>query len=57
MDGLSVAASIIAAIQIAEQAYKQLSDYVFAVKNVREDIERVKNEVLTLLDVLEKSQA
>jgi len=54
MDGLSAAASVIAVIQIAEDVYGKLSDYICAVKDASNDIERLKDEVLALRDVLEK---
>jgi len=54
MAGLGETASVIAVIQIAEDVYGKLSDYICAVKDARKDIECLKNQLLALHDVLEK---
>jgi hypothetical protein len=54
MDGLSAAASVIAVIQIAEDVCSKLQHYIWAVKGAKKNIERLKDEVLALHNVLEK---
>lgn len=54
MDGLSAAASVIAVVQIAEVVCSKLQQYIWAVKDAKKDIERLRDEILTLHDVLEK---
>lgn len=54
MDGLSAAASVIAVIQIAEDVCSKLQQYMWAVKDAKKDIERLRDEVLSLHNVLEK---
>jgi ankyrin repeat domain-containing protein 50 len=54
MDPLSATASAIAIIQITEQVWILLQQYILAVKDAKRDIERLGAEVLALHDVLEK---
>jgi hypothetical protein len=52
MDGLSTAAGVIAVIQISGQVFKLCQTYYSEVKEARKDIQRVRNEVMSLEDVL-----
>lgn len=52
MDGLSAAASVIAVIQISLQVYDLCQSYHSGVKNAREDIEHLSNEVWSLKGIL-----
>ena len=56
MDVLSVAASVIAVIQISESAASLCSQYFTAVKNAKPDIERLQGELINLKTVLEGAQ-
>ena len=56
MDGLSVAASVIAVIQISQSVASLCSQYFTAVKNAKPDIERLQGEVGRLKAVLEGAQ-
>jgi hypothetical protein len=53
MDGLSAAASVIAVIQISAQVFTLCNDYFLVVKDARKDIQRLRDEVSSLHDVLE----
>ena len=52
MDGLSGAASIIAVIDIAAKIFEICQTYVLAVKEARKDIQRLRDGVTSLQDVL-----
>jgi hypothetical protein len=52
MDGLSAAASIIAVIQISSEIFDLCRTYYLNVKEARQDIDRLRNEVASLQDVL-----
>jgi len=52
MDGISAAASVIAAIQIAGQVFDLCRKYYLEVKDARKDIQRLRDEVTSLQDVL-----
>jgi hypothetical protein len=52
MDGLSAAASVIALIQISSQVFDLCRTYYLNVKDARKDIERLRNEITALQDVL-----
>jgi hypothetical protein len=54
MDGLSVAASIIAVIQISGQVIDLCHTYYSEVKEARTDIQRLRDEMTSLRDVLSK---
>jgi hypothetical protein len=54
MDGLSVAASIIAVIQISGQVIDLCHAYYSEVKDARTDIQRLRDEMTSLRDVLSK---
>ena len=54
MDGLSTAASVVALIQISAQVFDLCRNYYLNVKDARKDIERLRNEVNSLQDVLVK---
>ena len=52
MDLLSVAASIVAVIQISQQLFDLCQTYYRGVKNSRKDIKRLRDEVTALSDIL-----
>ncbi|MCJ1391258.1 hypothetical protein MMC18_004121 [Xylographa bjoerkii] len=52
MDPLSVAASIIAVIQISQQLFDLCQTYYKEVKNARKNIKRLRDEVTALSDIL-----
>lgn len=52
MDGLSGAASVIAVIQISGQVFDLCRAYYLEVKEARKDIQRLRDEVTSLQDVL-----
>ncbi len=52
MDGLSAAASVIAVIQISAQVFDLCRTYYLNVKDARKDIQRLRNEVNSLQDIL-----
>jgi hypothetical protein len=52
MDGFSAAASVIAVIQISAQIFDLCRTYYLNVKDAREDIQRLRNEVNSLQDIL-----
>src|SRR6266480_534900 len=52
MDGLSAAASVIAAIQISGKVFDLCRTYYLEVRDAREDIKRLRDEVTILQDVL-----
>lgn len=52
MDGLSAAASVIAVIQISAQLFDLCRTYYLNVKDARKDIQRLRNEINSLQDVL-----
>lgn len=52
MDGLSVAASIIAAIQISGQVFDLCRTYYSEIRDARTDIERLRDEMISLQHVL-----
>ena len=52
MDGLSAAASVIAVIQISGHVFDLCRTYYFEVRNARKDIQRLRDEVTSLQDVL-----
>ena len=52
MDGLSAAASVIAVIQVSSQIFDLCRTYYLNVKEARQDIDRLRNEVASLQDVL-----
>jgi ankyrin repeat domain-containing protein 50 len=52
MDGISAAASVVALIQISGQVFALCQDYFSEVKNARQDIRRLRDEVMSLQDVL-----
>ena len=52
MDGLSGAASVIAVIDISAKIFELYQTYVSAVKEARKDIQRLRDEVTSLQDVM-----
>lgn len=54
MDGLSAAASVVAVINISAKVATLCFQYSAAVKDAKEDIERLKKKVVDIKDVLEK---
>jgi len=52
MDGLSGAASVIAVIDISAKIFKLCQTYVSAVKEARKDIQRLRDGVTSLHDVI-----
>ncbi|CZR54758.1 uncharacterized protein PAC_04642 [Phialocephala subalpina] len=52
MDGVSTAASVIAVIQISSQIFDFCRTYYLNVKDARNDIQRLRNEITSLQDVL-----
>jgi hypothetical protein len=52
MDGLSAAASVIAVVQISAQVFDLCRTYYLEVKEARKDIQRLRDEVTSLQDVL-----
>lgn len=52
MDGLSAAASVIAVIQVSSQVFDLCWTYYINVKDARKDIQRLRNEITALQDVL-----
>ena len=48
MDGLSAAASVIAVVQISGQIFQLCQTYYLEVKDAKNDIQRLRNEVMTL---------
>jgi len=52
MDGLSGAASVIAVINISAKIFELCQTYVSAVKEARKDIQRLRDGVTSLQDVL-----
>jgi hypothetical protein len=54
MDGLSGAASIIAAVQISAKVVSLCVQYSLAVKDAKEDIERLQKKVTDIKNVLEE---
>jgi len=52
MDGLSAVASVIAVIQISAQVFDLCRTYYLNVKDARKDIQRLRNEVNSLQDIL-----
>lgn len=53
MDGLSVAASVIAVIQISRTIFSTCSHYLTAVINAEQDIKQLQWELTTLMTVLD----
>ncbi|KAH8803296.1 hypothetical protein F5884DRAFT_903864 [Xylogone sp. PMI_703] len=56
MDGISAGASIIALIQISAQLFNLCQNYYVGVKGARDDIRRLRNELITLQDILTEIQ-
>ncbi|KAK6538211.1 hypothetical protein TWF694_011092 [Orbilia ellipsospora] len=56
MDGLSVAASVIAVIQISISVVNLCDEYFKRVKNAKEEIEKVRNQVALNLQILKNAQ-
>ena len=54
MDGVSAAASLIAVIQLSAQVFSLCQEYYIGVKQARDDIKRLSNEVLAIHEILEK---
>ena len=54
MDGLSAAASLIAVIQISAQVFSLCQEYYIGVKQSRDEIRCLSNEVLAIHEILEK---
>ena len=52
MDGLSVVASVTAVVQISSQIFDLCRTYYMSVKDARTDIQRLRDEVTSLQDVL-----
>lgn len=52
MDGLSAAASVVAVIQISGHVFDLCRTYYSEVKEARKDIQRLRDEVTSLQDVL-----
>ena len=52
MEPLSATASVVAVIQIAQQVFNLCQKYYTGVKDARKDIQRLRNEVISLQDVL-----
>jgi ankyrin repeat domain-containing protein 50 len=52
MDGVSTAASVIAVIQISSQVFDFCRTYYLNVKDARNDIRRLRNEITSPQDVL-----
>ena len=53
MDGLSVAASLIAVVQLSAQVFSLCQEYYIGVKHARDEIQRLSNEVLAIHEILE----
>lgn len=56
MDGLSAAASVIAVVDIALKLGETCQRYYMGVKNARRDIQRVRNSLESLTDILQNIQ-
>jgi hypothetical protein len=56
MDGLSAAASVFAVVQIAKEIIPICCKYIKGVKNAPAEIERLREEVVRLLAVLEGAE-
>ena len=54
MDGLSVAANVISVIQLSAQVFSLCQEYYIGVKQSRDEIQRLSNEVLAIHEILEK---
>ena len=54
MDGLSVAASLVAVVQLSAQVFSLCQEYYIGVKQSRDEIQRLSNEVLAIHEILEK---
>ena len=54
MDGLSVAASLVAVVQLSAQVFSLCQEYYIGVKHARDEIQRLSNEVLAIHEILEK---
>jgi ankyrin repeat domain-containing protein 50 len=52
MDGLSAAASVITVVQISSQVFDLCRTYYLEVKEARKDIQRLRDKVTSLQDVL-----
>ena len=56
MDGLSAAASVIAVIDISARVASLCSQYISAVKNAKEDIQRLQKAVKTIRNILDATK-
>ena len=54
MDGLSVAANLVAVIQLSARVFSLCQEYYIGVKQSRDEIQRLSNEVLAIHEILEK---
>ena len=54
MDGLSVAASLVAVVQLSAQVFSLCQEYYIGVKQSRDEIQRLSSEVLAIHEILEK---
>jgi len=52
MEALGVAASVIAAVQISKEILSLCAQYALDVKDAKTDIDRLRNKVATVRDVL-----
>ena len=56
MDPLSTTASVIAVIQLTSSTFSLCRDYCLAVKHARQDIQKLRDEILSLEEVLIRVQ-
>lgn len=54
MEPLSAAASVVAVVQISAQVFDLCRTYYLNVRDARKDIERLRNEIISLQDILVK---
>ena len=54
MDGLSVAANVSSVVQLSAQVFSLCQEYYIGVKQSRDEIQRLSNEVLAIHEILEK---
>ena len=54
MDGLSAAANLVSIVQLSAQVFSLCQEYYIGVKQSRDEIQRLSNEVLAIHEILEK---
>ena len=54
MDGLSVAANLVSIVQLSAQVFSLCQEYYIGVKQSRDEIQRLSNEVLAIHEILEQ---